>query len=1176
MREPGDELSDAQARERAVAHRGSVLVQAPAGSGKTSLLTQRYLRLLAEVDAPERILALTFTRRAAEEMRERVGQALHAAGQGRRPAGMHARTWELGVAAARRMQQAGIDLEAHPARLRIETIDAFNAWLAAQLPIGAGTGAPLRTLEDARESYAEAARRALAYDVADAFGLAVDRVLGAADLRWPQVVERLQDMLGSRDRWLPLLVGGLRAASDVDAAAFEHVRAEFDADLRFLVERGLAAALAALGPERTTALARLATAAAQRLGAAHPALAAWRAVAASVNASPRADASPGAGGSPTAVASLGATAADLGRWRELADLVLTQAGAIRARVTRTQGFPVGCADKPEMMDLLSELAREQRAVALLAAVRGLPEAAYSDADWAGVRDVAQVLLLASVELDQVFREQGAVDFTAVAMAARRALGSDSQPTDLALRLDYRLQHVLIDEFQDTSAPQVALLRVLTAGWQHGDGRSIFCVGDPMQSIYRFRQAEVRAFLELAERGIGDLQFDVQRLTSNFRTTPPVLDWINAAFAAILPQRDDRDRGAIAFRPSTAARLQDPGLRSGVTLAPFATRAAEATAVAASVAEALAEHPDWHVAILVRAKAHARDIAPALRARGIAFGAVDIEPLAEQAIVRDLVMLARALLHWGDRPAWLAVLRAPWVGLTLADLLTVARGGSVVWDALADPAVLAQLSADGRERALRGRAVLEAAQAVRTQTSFTRWLERTWLALGGPACVRGVQELEHARSAFRHIRELERRGLPDPADFAAAFADLFARDAAASAVEIMTIHKAKGLEFDLVILPALDRAIPARSDEILLAMPFARPDRDGMVMAARPPVGSERPGLFGFLRAEAKQAAELEAERLLYVGCTRAKSRLVLSAVVGAADSVADRDASGAGGERGSDSGSERPVPSLPTASATAERRPWSPRAGSLLRVLWPLVRGSFGVSEGSTPEVAVVPLPDEASRGVPLRRVPAGWSPSPSPPAFDLVEAPVDIDTRGETPVFDWAGETARQIGSLVHAELQTLQLDDRDQSGAPVDERRFRSWLALRGVPAERLAEATARVVAALEAVQADPRARWILDSAHREQSRELALSGVVDGEIVRVVFDRSFVSSDGIRWVIDYKTSQHMGGGMPQFLDREVERYRAQLQRYAVFARRLGPEPVRVGLYFPLMRAWREWEPR
>jgi len=1136
MREAPHELGDASARERAVSHAGSVLVQAPAGSGKTSLLTQRYLRLLAEVDAPECILALTFTRRAAEEMRERVGQALHAAARDRCPVGMHPRTWELGVAAASRMHQSGIDLDAHPARLRIETIDAFNAWLAAQLPIGAGTGAPLRTLEDARETYAEAARRALSYDEADAFGGAVERVLGAADLRWPRLVERIVDMLGSRDRWLPLLVGGLRAASDVDAAALEHVRAEFDADLRYLVERGLAAAHAALGPERTAALARLATAAAQRLEPTNPALAAWR------------DAS----------ASLGGSADDLGRWRQLADFVLTRDGKVRSRVTKTQGFPVGCADKPAMTDLLTELAREERVVALLIAVRCLPEPEYGDADWAGVRDVAQVLLLATIELEHVFREQGAVDFTAVAMAARRALGSPTQPTDLALRLDYRLRHVLIDEFQDTSAPQVALLRVVTAGWQAGDGRSMFCVGDPMQSIYRFRQAEVRAFLELAERGIGDLRFDVQRLTSNFRTAPPVLGWINRVFASILPQRDDRDRGAIAFRPSVAARTLDPELAADVMLAPFTTRAAEAAAVAALVAEAIAAHPDWHVAILVRAKAHARDIAQALRARGIAFGAVDIEPLGEQAIVRDLGVLARALLHWGDRTAWLAMLRAPWVGLTLADLLELARGANLVWDALADAAVLARLSDEGRGRCLRVRSVLEAAQGVRTQTSFTRWLERTWLALGGPACASRTADLEHARSAFRRIRELERRGLPDPVDFADAFANLFARDASPSAVEIMTIHKAKGLEFDLVILPALDRAIPARSDEILLAMPFARADRDGMVMAARPPVGGETDGLFEFLRGEAKQAAELEAERLLYVACTRAKHRLVLSAVV-AASASGDGDGDGDHDDAG-------------------ERRPWSPRAGSLLRLLWPLVSAAFGAPAGAEDEP-----PDDAAPGVPLRRVPAQWSPSLPPTRIALVEAPVDIDTRASTPVFDWAGETARQVGSLVHAELQTLQLVGADQPDAPtsaptgdaVDEPRLCRWLALRGVPAERLAEASARVVAALAAVQSDPRARWILDAAHRDQSRELALSGVVDGEIERVVFDRSFVAADGIRWVIDYKTSQHMGGGIDDFLDREVERYRAQMQRYAVFARRLGPEPVRVGLYFPLMRAWREWEP-
>jgi ATP-dependent exoDNAse (exonuclease V) beta subunit len=115
--------------------------------------------------------------------------------------------------------------------------------------------------------------------------------------------------------------------------------------------------------------------------------------------------------------------------------------------------------------------------------------------------------------------------------------------------------------------------------------------------------------------------------------------------------------------------------------------------------------------------------------------------------------------------------------------------------------------------------------------------------------------------------------------------------------------------------------------------------------------------------------------------------------------------------------------------------------------------------------------------------------------------------------------------------------------------------------------------VVAALVAVHADPRAAWILHKWQRHDVREHALSGRWQNEIVRVVFDRSFIDDAGVRWVIDYKTSQHTGGRLEEFLDSEVERYRGQLARYAELARRLGPEPVRVGLYFPLMRAWREW---
>ena len=1108
-------------------HRGSVLVQAPAGSGKTTLLTQRYLELLANVDAPERILALTFTRKAADEMRQRVIAALALGAEPRSPPDGNADTWVLAVAARERLQSLGIDVERQPSRLRIETIDSFNSWLAAQLPIASGAGGKLNLLDDARPSYEEAARRALAHDATDSFGAAVERTLAVGDQRWRQLVGLIAEMLKGRDRWLALLAGPAGAASALDAAQLDRVRAHFDEDLSLLVTRTLKGALESLGGEAVASLAPLMREAARRLGPERPDLAIWQA----------------RSGGPSADAS------DVERWRTLGSLFLTRDGKLRKRFTKRDGFPPQCAELGPMNDLLAQFDHRPGAVRALQSVRGLPDPRYGDEDWMRVRDAAQVLVLAAAELDEVFREQGAVDFQAVSLAALRALGSEESPTDLGLRLDYRLRHLLLDEFQDTSGAQLELVRMLTSGWQRGDGRSVFCVGDPMQSIYGFRQAEVRAFLELAETGIGELTFDLRRLSSNFRSRPALVQWINGCFARIMPRTDDRQRGAIAFRPSESEVEVSDGDERAVILRGMPSPAAEANAVAELIEARRSQHPEWRIAVLVRARTHARDIALALRTRGIAFRAVDIEPLQDRAVVRDLVMLICALVHLGDRTAWLAVLRAPWTGLTLSDLLIVARSGPIVWDALCDEGVLANLSADGVRRCGRLKRILEDAFRVRSHTGLPRWVERTWLALGGAACAGDARGLAHVRTVFARLRDLDEREFPDAADLVGRFADLYADGGAESAVEIMTIHKAKGLEFDLVIVPALDRHARPSATPLLLTHQFARTERDGMVMAARPPVGAGTNRLFDFLRAQAKDAAGLEAQRLLYVACTRAKSELHLYAAVGSRE---DPDA--APGEN---------------AEESAEVR--QPHPGSLLAVLWPAVGEQFAIDAPSASPGAEAP---SALRGGPLRRMPADWVPervSEDLPAAMLSTA----DTRGETPVFDWVGETARRVGSLVHAELQVMNLDIHDEAAIQARGPHFSRWLMLNGVPAERLREASERVIAALIAVRRDPRGRWILRRGYRDDFREHALSGHWRGEVVRAVFDRSFIDENGVRWVIDYKTSRHSGGALDEFLEREVDRYRPQLERYALLARRLGPERVRVGLYFPLIGAWREWDP-
>ena len=1119
MSEAARDAVDGGARERAVNSGGSVLVQAPAGSGKTTLLAQRYLRLLAVVDSPERILALTFTRRAAQEMRQRVLAALSAAGLNECPPQMNRITWGLARAAKQHMDALQCRLESQPSRLRIETIDAFNAWLANQLPIAAGAGSSLRIFTDARPSHQEAARRALAHEGRDQFGIAVERVLELDDQRWRKLVALIAEMLPSRDRWLPLLAGRLQAASALDERQLQNVRRHFDEDLSLLVGRVLLRAQELMGRDSIAALSSLVHGAANRHNDS-ALLAVWR----------------GDG------AALRAQAGDVARWRAMATLLTTERG-LRKTVTKAQGFPPGCADKPQMLELLKRFDADARIVDILTELRTLPDSVYGDEAWARVREVAQVLVLAAAELDGVFREQGAVDFAAVSLAALRALGSTDAPTDLNLRLDYRLQHILVDEFQDTSSAQLELVRLLTSGWQVDDGRSIFCVGDPMQSIYGFRQAEVRAFLELAEEGIGAVRFDVQRLRSNFRSAPALVAWTNRCFARLMPESDDRERGAIAFRPSEAAAHGFETALCGAQCLGFASRDAESAAIARMIGGEIQQHPGWRIAILVRARSHAREIAASLRARNIGFRAVDIEPLHDRAVVRDVIMLSCALLHLGDRVAWLAVLRAPWAGLLLDDLLAVSRADAAVWDAIRDERLLQALSADGRARCARLAQVLDAAFRVRSETSVARWIERTWLALGGPACAAAAQELQLAGAAFARLRTLEEQGMPDAAELADSFSDLFADSGGASAVEIMTIHKAKGLEFDMVVLPALDRAVPPDRSQLLLSHQFARTGRDGMVMAARPAVGADGDLLFDFLRCLRRDASALEAQRLLYVACTRAKCSLRLTAKIGDGETQ-DED--------------------------SAPRREWRPRTGSLLRVLWPVLAAEFAVP--FAPSARGDPQLDGAPRGGPLRRLPLPWSPSLPGASFDEAIMP---PARDETPVFDWAGETARRVGSLVHAELQALDLRGLGESSILAREGHFRRWLGLHGVPADRLEAATARVMEALIGVHRDPRGRWMLSSGYRDDFREHALSGYLKGELIRVVFDRTFLDESGVRWVIDYKTSQHLGGGLELFLEREVERYRPQLERYALLAQRMGPEPVRLGLYFPLMRAWREWSP-
>ena len=1128
-----DAVDDSGERRRALDCAQSFIVQAPAGSGKTGLLIQRYLALLSRVEAPEEIAALTFTRKAAAEMKKRVIEALRAARGDTPPQEAHARlTWELARAARDRDRSQGWNIEDNGARLRIQTIDALSASLTRQMPLLSRFGAQPESSDDATTLYREAARSTLALlESGDEVASDVARVLEHLDNNLADAETLISDMLRYRDQWLRNL-------------GHAHQREVLEAVLSGIVKQALRQARDPIPRQRRDELVALAVYAAGNLvrdGADSPVCAC-----AELAGLPRENES------------------DLSAWLGIAELLLTKEGVWRkgTGLNKRFGFPATSNSKAEkavlqhtkdrMIALLEALAENAALRDALAALRLLPAARYSDAQWEVLGAIVRLLPRATVELWNVFSRRGCCDFTEIAHAASRALGEDDAPTDLALALDYRIRHVLVDEFQDTSYSQFELLQKLTAGWQGGDDRTLFLVGDPMQSIYRFREAEVGLFLKAREEGIGSVPLEALHLTVNFRSQAGIVEWANATFACIMPAVEDIGAGAVRYVDSLARHAREPG--AAAVWHAFADDSAddEAARVIGLVESQRGEDSNATVAILVRNRSHLNAIVPRLKAAGLTYRAIDIDPLGARQIVQDLLALTRAVLHEADRTAWLAILRAPWCGITLADLALLANdgGSATLWESINDETRLAALSQDGRQRIARVREVLRDVIRQRRRGGLREAVEGAWLALGGPACLAHDGDLDDAARYLDYLEEHESAASLDSlADFSAGLEKLFAAadPHAGETLQIMTLHKAKGLEFDVVIVPGLGRAPRHDAPQLMkwIERPRAGAEGHELLIAPIREAGTNSDAIYDFIARLERDKQRLEDERLMYVAATRARKRLHL----------------------------------LGSVKRNEDDAVSPPKAGTLLAALWPAVEEAFlsaldtpaSVSAAST--ASSVPSSDVQEQT--LRRLPGDWIAPPLPASVLIAttEKPAAIE-RAE-PEFSWASETARHTGTLVHRYLQVIAeegLPNWNETRVMALGARLAGELAQLGIPREEQGDAVARAQRALVAALADERGRWVLD-AHIDAQSELRLTGVANGTLRNVSLDRTFIDAGGTRWIIDFKTSAHEGGERERFLDNEQERYRAQLEDYAELFGKIAPEPIRLGLYFPLLGGWREW---
>jgi ATP-dependent helicase/nuclease subunit A len=1110
------EAADAQARERALDVTDSFIVQAPAGSGKTTVLTQRYLRLLTTVDEPEQVLAITFTRKAAGEMRERVQKALDGDIEVRSPA--DALTLELaaGVRAHAARREWGIDDSA--ARLRIQTIDAFNGYLANALPVTSQNGFGRAIADEPDDLYANAARETLRHAESDPeLRKDFELILRRLDDNWQRLERLIAGMLPKRAEWLP----------NLPQLSGEALVPKIEESLAAIVGEELATAAASFPGSFIELASAIARFAAHHVDATKlPDVASWR------------DAPP----------TLSGTLSDLPRWRGIAKLALTQEGNARKTLNKNDGIPAdnvhGKALRDDWIARLLLIGDEQ--LAALNAIAALPDPRVPEKARGALEALAKLLLLAATQLTRLFNAHGECDHIEIAGAARRALTVDSSPTALAERIGTRLMHILVDEFQDTSRDQYELLRTLTQDWSTGDGRTLFLVGDPMQSIYGFRNAEVGRFSTVRAAGLAGLGLTPLDLRRNFRSAPALVHWCNEVFARVFPAQDDVRKSAVRHLASVAARTNLTGepriYRVGGDCGP----AAEAERVAELIAELRRGRPADSIAVLAGARSHLRGIRESLAKHEVPFIGVKLEPLADVAVVRDLEALARALDSPLDRVAWLAVLRAPFIGLALADLTVVGEAAGADWIVTALRGGIPGLSVDAFERLMRATPLLLSAWEERERESRAHLVERTWLALGGASACADARELAHARRFLAALDEGDRKRIRGrELDLDRLMSRLYAEDPAQpDAVSLMTIHGAKGLEFDHVFVVGV--GLRGRGDDPRLLNWLEVPREQGgdhLVMAPirfRGDDDEESDDAINlYLKALHRERARAERSRQAYVALTRARRSLHLFV--------------------------------HPKAKLTDGGLEFGADANSLLHNLWPAIAGDLETFEAVGDEQSDLEVAPPATQM--RKRARRKTSPIVPPPDVLARGELVPLAAEQDEIEFSWVRQTARRVGTVVHEALERF---GRAELPAPGDVIRLRARLESRlqalGVEQERAQAGAERALAALQATLADPQGRWLFDDSHVEAHSELALSGVHAGHIVNAVIDRTFVSADGTRWVVDFKTSPHEGGDLAAFLDSEALRYASQLTRYARLARQMGPQPVRAGLYFPLLAAWRE----
>ena len=1008
--------SDHQVRKKALGQ-GSFIVQAPAGSGKTSLLVKRFLNRLLEVKSPKEVLALTFTNKAAAEMAQRLKEALEGKSKDNEikkiveKISKHAlkNKWDEGY----------IDT------LMVMTIDKLALRLIKQTPILSSSGVNFLTDEDPDDLYRETIRETITSNAENHL------LFKYFDYDYHKLTEQLLALISKRDQWLPIVSGLLR--SD-DKNIEEIYGTYYTNELNIWVEEKIK-------PNFTNEdLKELEI------------IVSYLADNKNIDRKDKLRSS-----------------INYEFWFYIRDLILTKSGKqIRKKIDTSSGFPATNVGKEIKERLLKLIKLKNNKFNILIDFFNVTYHKNIVDIYPLITPFCLLLIDMVTRLNEKFKERRIIDFTQIMGNAVEAL----RDTHLPLILDQNISHILVDEFQDTNESQLIFIELLTQNFAGNPEKSFFAVGDPMQSIYRFRKAEVEIFSRVQKSGISDLKLTSLFLKVNFRSNKNIIDWLNNSFSKAFPLIDDSDEGSV---PYSSCESSNNNLEGGMELIALtcdtksktAQYEAEALYVLNLIKDTRKSNPDASIAVLTRSKAHLNELITLINKKdsSIPIDAIEMSKILSNQTFQDILCLTKALFDFSDRTNWIAALKSPWCGLSINDLVLLFEKDhkSLVWELINNIDNTSRLDKNSARRLRSFVEVIRENIQYRGRISHRYFVEGIWRQLNGEESMVDSNDIQNIDLFLELLEEASEILSIDFIKLERLIENKFISKTSIqkNSIKFLTIQKSKGLEFDHVIIPNLNKRTRNEESDLVLY--------DKSTLSIKNP-GSDK-NLHSYHAYKERKRLDNEKIRLLYVAMTRAKNKCYLIGTVKKEGDLV------------------------------------IPNSGTFMNILWPFFSDKF--TEIATPE-------DENSfeKFIPkLRRLNDNFYSGDK-------RYKRSIDTEELSFCYpNMSTDIQRFTGNIVHKYLEIIVKKQLDIDKILCNKLDYTESLYLgKNFKKKDIKIGLNLVKKSLEMLKKTSDGRWILNRYLADNS-EVSYLLESNNTTTQHIPDRSFIEND-IQWIIDYKT--------------------------------------------------------